>query len=157
MIESGDAGAQAAARLILRRSFMGTLGLGMLTAHRRAHAQTSAKAPRIGWLSGGFGAQQQSPYFRAFKQGLRDLGCVIGQNVCDRPARAAGEKLTPIAILSALPDAHSFSGPPGRADILENDVGSLDEALPFDGVVYELELAIGEQCLAQFGKRLDVL
>jgi putative ABC transport system substrate-binding protein len=81
MIESGDAGAQTTARLIPRRSFVGTLGLGMLTAHRRAHAQTSAKAPRIGWLSGGFVAQQESPNFRAFKQGLRDLGYVIGQNV----------------------------------------------------------------------------
>ena len=57
-----------------RRTFIRTLGLGVLAVHRHAHAQASAKAPRVGYL--GRPVSQL-----AFVDGLRALGYVIGENV----------------------------------------------------------------------------
>ena len=65
-------------RLTPRRTFIGILGLGVLAAHRHAHAQPSAKAPRVGWLSRGAGPDAP---FKAFAEGLRELGYVIGESV----------------------------------------------------------------------------
>jgi len=67
-----------ATRLTPRRTFIGILGLGLLAAHRHAHAQPSAKAPRVGWLSRGAGPDAP---FKAFAEGLRELGYVIGESV----------------------------------------------------------------------------
>lgn len=61
---------------------------------RSARAQTSAKLPRIGWLSGTFGARRDSPYFKAFTEGLRESGYVIGQNVLvDGRTPSAADKI----------------------------------------------------------------
>jgi putative ABC transport system substrate-binding protein len=58
-----------------RRIFIGTLGLGVLAAPRRVHAQASSKAPRVGYLG-------RSPASRdAFVEGLRARGHVIGETV----------------------------------------------------------------------------
>ena len=62
-----------------RRAFVGTLAVALLAAPRRAHAQPPAKAPRVGWL--GRSAGRESPTFKAFADGLRDLGYVIGENL----------------------------------------------------------------------------
>src|SRR5262249_62220722 len=43
-----------------------------------AHARASAKAPRVGWLSRGAGPDTP---FKAFAEGLRELGYVIGESV----------------------------------------------------------------------------
>jgi hypothetical protein len=45
-----------------------------------AEAQQPKKVPRIGYLSGG-SPSSESPMREAFRQGLRDLGYVDGQNV----------------------------------------------------------------------------
>lgn len=81
MSYSGKPGPHTTLPVIPRRFFIGTLGLGLLATHRRAHAQASAKAPRVGWLSGQFSARRESPNFKAFTQGLREFGYVVGQNV----------------------------------------------------------------------------
>lgn len=65
--------------MIPRRVFVGTFGVALLVMPRRAYAQPSAKAPRVGWL--GRSAGRGSPTFKAFADGLRDLGYVIGENV----------------------------------------------------------------------------
>src|SRR6185436_20124762 len=62
-----------------RRTFLGTLASGLLTAPLAGDAQQAAKVPRIGFLTGNLAA---SPHVvEAFRQGLRDLGYVEGRNV----------------------------------------------------------------------------
>ena len=57
---------------------MGMLVFGIL-APRFTNAQTTAKPATVGWLSGGFAAQGAT--LAAFKERLRELGYVVGQNV----------------------------------------------------------------------------
>src|SRR5262245_54503875 len=61
-----------------RRTFLGTVGTGLLAAPLAAEAQQAGKTYRIGWLgdtpSGGSNTA-------AFQQSLRDLGWVEGQNI----------------------------------------------------------------------------
>src|SRR5437867_5277904 len=66
--------------MIPRRVFVGTLGVvALLAVSRRAHAQPPAKAARVGWL--GRSAGRESSTFKAFAEGLRDLGYVVGDNL----------------------------------------------------------------------------
>ena len=74
-----DADVVWAPRMIPRRAFIGTLGLGVLAAHRQVHAQASAKVPRVGWL--GRSPGRELPSFKAFLEGLGALGYVIGENL----------------------------------------------------------------------------
>jgi putative ABC transport system substrate-binding protein len=63
-----------------RRTFLGTLAGGLLTASRGAHAQPGGKVHRIGYL--GSGSSASNPHLPgAFRQGLRDLGWIDGQNI----------------------------------------------------------------------------
>jgi len=86
--------------VIPRRAFIGILGLGLLAEPRRANAQAPAKAPRVGWLSGPAGARHGSPDFKAFTEGLRELGYVIGQNVVV-DVRTPGDKVEQYPDLAA--------------------------------------------------------
>ena len=61
-----------------RRSFVGTLGLGLLAAPLAAKAQETRKVARIGMLGG---TSPPDPLVEAFKQGLRELGYVEGRNI----------------------------------------------------------------------------
>jgi putative tryptophan/tyrosine transport system substrate-binding protein len=55
-----------------------------------AEAQSPAKVPRIGWLS--LGAPSPNPHLRgAFRQELRDLGWVEGQNIAIESRYVGGE------------------------------------------------------------------
>jgi putative ABC transport system substrate-binding protein len=63
-----------------RRAFIGALTGGLLTAPITIHAQPAGKVYRIGYLSAGSGILS-SPYTTAFRQGLRELGWVEGQNI----------------------------------------------------------------------------
>ena len=77
-----------------RRDFMALLGSAAATWPLAAHAQQPAKMPRIGILD-------DAPMWQAFRQGLRELGYVEGQNIAyeyrygegtpDRLATAAAE------------------------------------------------------------------
>jgi putative tryptophan/tyrosine transport system substrate-binding protein len=64
-----------------RRAFIATLGLGFLSSSLGAEGQPAVKAPaRLGYI---VNADQTTaaPFVEAFRQGLRDLGWVEGQNV----------------------------------------------------------------------------
>ncbi len=63
-----------------RRSFIGTLGLGLLVAPFAAEAQQAGRAPRIGFL-GSTSPSDMSAHLDAFRPGLRELGWVEGQNI----------------------------------------------------------------------------
>jgi putative tryptophan/tyrosine transport system substrate-binding protein len=62
-----------------RRAFIASLAGALLATRRPASAQSPARAARIGWL--GRSAGRASPTFKAFADGLRDLGYVIGENL----------------------------------------------------------------------------
>jgi putative tryptophan/tyrosine transport system substrate-binding protein len=97
-----------------RRTFLGTLGSGLLAAPLAAKAQQAAKIARIGYLSSNLAT---SPHLReAFRQGLRDLGYVEGRNLVieDRDAEGKVERLPALAAeLVAL-----------KVDIIVTEAGS---------------------------------
>jgi len=64
-----------------------SLVLAVLMAPRAAHAQPSAKMPRIGYLA----LRALAAEDEAFKQGLRDLGWIEGQNIAIEYRWAAGQ------------------------------------------------------------------
>jgi putative ABC transport system substrate-binding protein len=66
-----------------RRRGCGTLvalACGLLAAPLAAEAQQTPKIPRIGYL-GAFTSSAGAPLLEAFRQGLRELGYVEGQNI----------------------------------------------------------------------------
>src|SRR5260370_37276852 len=81
-----------------RRDFMALLGSAAATWPVAAHAQQPAKISRIGILD-------DAPMWQAFRQALRELGYVEGQNIAyeyrygdgtpDRLATAAAELVRP--------------------------------------------------------------
>ena len=63
-----------------RRAFLSTVGLGLLVAPLAAEAQPAGKVHRIGVLS--TRSSTAAPHLdEAFRQGLRELGWVEGQNI----------------------------------------------------------------------------
>lgn len=73
--------------MIPRKLFIATLALGILAAPLAADAQRPAKVARIGVLSSGF---ESVARHEAFRQGLRELGYVEGQNIGVEYRWAAG-------------------------------------------------------------------
>ena len=63
-----------------RRTFLGTLTGGLLAPSLVAEAQLPSKVPRIGFLATNAPAEYPD-LLEAFRQGLRDLGYVEGQNI----------------------------------------------------------------------------
>ena len=72
-------GSRAPARVIGRRAFVGCLGAALLAGTRRAGAQTAAKGPRVVYV--GRSAGRESPGFKAFAEGLREQGHVVGESL----------------------------------------------------------------------------
>jgi len=85
--------------VISRRAFMSALAGGGLAAPLAAEAQQAAKAPRIGYLSP-LSPSSDSTRIEAFRQGLRDLGYVEGQNIAIE-YRYAEEKFDRLPDLAA--------------------------------------------------------
>jgi ABC-type uncharacterized transport system substrate-binding protein len=96
-----------------RREFITLLGGAAVTWPLAARAQQAAKIPRIGIID-------DSPIWNAFRQGLRDLGYLEGQNIAfeyryadglpDRLAEVAGELvLRPVDLIVV------YGTPPTRA------------------------------------------
>ena len=75
-----------------------TLAVGILVAPLAAHAQPSRKVPQIGYLSSGSSDSAQLS-LDAFRQGLRELGWVEGQNIAIEYRWAGGraERLSDLA------------------------------------------------------------
>src|SRR4029453_7165041 len=67
-------------RMIDRRTFLTGAGAVLLAAPLAAEAQPAGRVPRIGFL-GTRSPSDTSPYLDAFRQGLRELGRVEGQNI----------------------------------------------------------------------------
>ena len=80
-----------------RRAFIGSLTGGLLAAPLTAGTQQIGKAPRIGFLSPGSPSDAgRSPsnlavLFAAFREGLRELGYVEGQNIAIESRWAEGK------------------------------------------------------------------
>src|SRR5215510_8771263 len=79
--------------------FLVTLTLSILAAPLAAAAQQPTKVYRIGRLSWGSPLPESGPNLRAFRQGLRDLGYVEGQNLVieDHYAEGSQERLADLA------------------------------------------------------------
>src|SRR6266849_4328516 len=61
--------------------FLMTLTLSLLAAPHVADAQQRGKVPRIGFLGDGSAAARAAQTLEPFREGLRELGYVEGQNV----------------------------------------------------------------------------
>jgi putative ABC transport system substrate-binding protein len=64
-----------------RRSFISSVTLGLLAAPLAAEAQQAGKMPRIGIIVPVEPASPTEPNVAAFRQGMRSLGYVEGQNI----------------------------------------------------------------------------
>jgi len=71
-----------------RRTFLCGLTLGTLALPLAAEAQPAGKIPRIGFLH--YGSPGSSPEVDAFRQGLRELGYIDGQNIAIEYRFASG-------------------------------------------------------------------
>jgi putative ABC transport system substrate-binding protein len=82
-----------------RRSFLGTLAGGLLAAPLAVEGQQTRKIWRIGFLSLNSDIQPYKRWHAAFREGLRKLGYVEGDNVIIEQRYAAGqvERLSTLA------------------------------------------------------------
>jgi ABC-type uncharacterized transport system substrate-binding protein len=74
---------------VRRREFMTMLG-GTVAFPFAAHAQQTAKMARVGWLSPGSQTSDQS-FLASFRDGLRELGWMVGQNIAIESRWAEGK------------------------------------------------------------------
>src|SRR2546422_8077249 len=76
-----------------------TLTLSILAAPLVTDAQPATKVHRIGWLHPGLSRPEPHPSLEAFRQGLRELGYVEGQNLVIeyRYAEGSEERLRDLA------------------------------------------------------------
>jgi len=73
-----------------RRAFLCGLTLATLSTPLAAEGQQAGKVPRVGYLSGG--SPSASVHTReAFREGLRDLGWIEGQNILVEERWAEGK------------------------------------------------------------------
>jgi putative ABC transport system substrate-binding protein len=80
-----------------RRVFLGTLAGGLLAAPLAAEAQQAGRVPLVGYLSP---ASARSPGYVIFRQSLRELGYIDGQNIAfdDKFAHGQATRLPALAI-----------------------------------------------------------
>src|SRR5712691_3442982 len=64
--------------MILRAALIGVVALGLLVTPLAAEAQPARRVPRIGVLGE---LSPADPFLAAFRQGLRELGYIEGQNI----------------------------------------------------------------------------
>ena len=81
-----------------RRALLLNSGAAIVAAPLAARSQAAANSPRVGFLF--YGAPGRSPEIDAFRQGLRDLGYVDGQNITVE-YRFAGGQLERLPALAA--------------------------------------------------------
>ena len=97
-----------------RRQFITLLGGATAIWPLAAYAQQAAKVPRIGFLF--YGSSGPSPELDAFRQGLRELGYIEGQNITVEYRFASGqvERLPDLAaeLVRLKPDVIVTPGTP---------------------------------------------
>jgi putative ABC transport system substrate-binding protein len=64
-----------------RRAYMAGIGGAVITFSRTAAAQQAVKVSRVGVLWHAVSAEVEGPYFRALRQGFKDLGYVEGRDL----------------------------------------------------------------------------
>ncbi len=81
-----------------RRQFLAMLGSAAALPWA-ARAQQTGKIPRVGWLSPGSAASDET-FLASFRDGLRELGWVAGRNIALEPRWAEGrfERLPDLAV-----------------------------------------------------------
>ena len=77
--------------VIVRRRFMAVMAGGLLAATRAAEAQQAGKVYRIGLLDYSAPDPARQAWWNAFRQQMRQLGYVEGQNVSFEPRWAQGD------------------------------------------------------------------
>jgi putative ABC transport system substrate-binding protein len=84
--------------LLERRRFTAVIASGLLTAPLAVQAQQTGKVPRVGWLSPG-SATSDETFLASFRDALRELGWVVGQNISIESRWAEGrfERLPDLA------------------------------------------------------------
>jgi putative ABC transport system substrate-binding protein len=126
-----------------------TLALSLLAAPLAADAQQATKVHRVGRLNGGSPPSNPDPSLEAFRQGLRDLGYVEGQNIVieDRYAEGRAERLPDLAaeLVRLKVDVIVVAGTPGT-----RAAQHATRALPIVGVV--LADPIGTGFAASFAR-----
>jgi hypothetical protein len=85
-----------------------TLALVTLTGLSIAEAQRPAKAPRIGFLSSN--VAPSAPILEAFRQGLRELGWIEGQNITVEWGSTAGRDDLPPGLAAELARRANLDG-----------------------------------------------
>ena len=73
-----------------RREFITMLGTAAALP-LAVHAQQTARVRRVGWLSPGSGTSDEN-FLASFRDGLRELGWVVGQNIVIEPRWAEGAR-----------------------------------------------------------------
>ena len=91
-----------------RREFITMLGTAA-PLPLAVHAQQTARVRRVGWLSPGSGTSDEN-FLASFRDGLRELGWVVGQNIAIEPRWAEGrfERLPDLAARHRLPAMYGF-------------------------------------------------
>src|SRR5947209_9889399 len=64
-----------------RREFIVLLGSAGAAWPLAARAQVRGRMPRVGFLWHATNADEETPYFGAFRQGLTDIGYADGRNI----------------------------------------------------------------------------
>jgi hypothetical protein len=90
---------------MIKNIFISVLLTVLLITLPSAQAQQPAKVPRVGWLSINSAESALPARYNAFRQGLRDLGYIEGQNIVIEHRDAEGK-------LQRLPDAAAELVPP---------------------------------------------
>ena len=76
--------------MMKRRKFIGGVALGVAALPLSVIAQQTPRTPRVGWLSPGSEASDAS-FLAAFRDGLRELGWFVGQNLAMESRWAQGQ------------------------------------------------------------------
>ena len=157
--------------MIDRRTFLAGTGVVLLATPLVAEAQQAAKVPRIGYLSP-LSPSSDSIRIEAFRQGLRDLGYVEGQNIAieyryaegkfDRLPDLAAELVrlkVDVIVASSTPGTLAAKNATSTIPIVMTasadpvPTGLISSLARPGGNITGLSLLSGELC----GKRLDLL
>src|SRR6266566_5038504 len=127
-----------------RRSFLFVFSLGGLSAPLAADAQPTGKVYRIGYLGMG-SATVSPPFVEAFREGLRELGLVEGQNIVIdyRFAEGRFDRLPDLAAeLVRLRVDVIMAGPTPPAVAAQNATGTIPIVVAGVGDPVELALIV---------------
>jgi putative ABC transport system substrate-binding protein len=102
-----------------RRVILISATLALAVAPLAVHAQQAPQTARIGWLASG-GADRNSAFITSFRQAMRDLGYVEGNNLVIEARYASGQfdKVPGLAagLIAVKPDVLIVEGTPAAQE-----------------------------------------